>query len=302
MRGTGTIFALKGILFNGLDGGSFDTLDRTLNCYGSSSVQTSLAYFGNLYFGLNAAINIMPGAIFNGSRLLISGSSTSGQTLGIVRNQGTLVIDVPGHGMSVIGTAFVNDGEIRVTNSQLDVRGTPGQPGFVQTSGSTQLINGTLWGDENTINGGSLSGYGTIGGIVSNGRIAPSGILNCFGTVKLLADSVLAYDLKGTEAGVSYGQIANSSKLTLAGSLEVTLSPSFLSQITPSDRFILLSAQSFVGQFTNVVSGARLPTTDGNGSFIVTYSGNQVVLSSFVRTEVRPKGMSFSRQGVGNLR
>jgi hypothetical protein len=35
------------------------------------------------------------------------------------------------------------------------------------------------------------------------------------------------------------------------------------------------------GAFTNVPNGARLNTSDGSGSFVVNYSGNNVVLSSF---------------------
>jgi hypothetical protein len=42
-----------------------------------------------------------------------------------------------------------------------------------------------------------------------------------------------------------------------------------------------LAAQTIGGQFTNVASGARLPTADGTGSFVVTYSGQQIVLSNF---------------------
>ena len=147
MRGTGVTNAQNGVFFNGLTGSAgFDTLDRTLNCYGSSSVQTTNAYMGNLRFGLNGALNIMPEASFNGSRLMISGSSTSGQTNGIVTNYGTLVIDNPGlnYGMAIFGTEFVNQGDIRITNSKLDVRSSGSQPAFVQNAGSLQLTNGSL--------------------------------------------------------------------------------------------------------------------------------------------------------------
>jgi hypothetical protein len=287
ITGTGIINAQGGVFFNGLTGSvQFDILDRTLNCYGSSSVQTTMSYMGTLHFGLNAALNIMTGATFNGSRLMIAGSNTFGQTNGIVTNYGTLVVDNPevNRGMAVFGTAFVNQGNISITNSVLDVRNTTDQPAFVQTAGSLQLNNGTLACDKTTLNGGSLTGSGTVGNIVSNALIAPTGTLDCQSLLTLQSESVIAFTLNGTQPGVSFGRITNISTATLGGTLQVTLTGSFQSQITSSDIFTVLSAQSIVGQFTNVVSGGRLFTTDGSGSFTVTYSGNYVILTNFIRS------------------
>ena len=289
MLGGGTTNAQEGVFFNGLTGSmGFNFLDRTLNCYGSSSAQTTLAYMGHLNFGLNAALNIMPGASFNGSRLGISGSSTGGHTNGVVTNYGTLVVDNPGlnRGMGVFGTAFVNQGIIKIKNSKLDVRSTANPPAFVQNAGSVQLQNGTLACDRSNITSGSLSGYGYVGNLVNNGLIAPSGGTLNFSnsSLTLQPDSVLAYDLNGTMPGVSFGQIVNVSIGALDGELQVTLSEAFQSQVQSSDTFTLLTAQSINGQFANVGNGARLPTTDGSGSFVVTYNGNSVVLSDFLAT------------------
>ena len=119
---------------------------------------------------------------------------------------------------------------------------------------------------------------------MSNGLIAPfGGSLNFFqGELTLQANSVLAYYLEGTQPGVSFGYLTNVGTATLGGALEIELSEPFQSQIQASDIFTVLSAQSITGQFTNVVSGGRLTTTDGSGSFVVTYSGNQLVLSNFL--------------------
>lgn len=288
MLGGGITNAQAGVFFNGLTGSAaFNVLDRTLNCYGSSSVQTTNAYFGNLNFGLNAALNIMPGASFNGSRLMISGSSTSGNTNGIVTNYGTLVIDNSGlnHGMAVLGTLFVNHGRLQIANSKLDTRSSGPQTPFVQSAGSVELSNGNLASDARIdLNGGSLSGFGAVGDIVSNGLIAPAGgSLNFFqNTLTLQANSVLAYELSGTIPGVSFGYMINVSTAALGGALQIKLSDNFQSQVEPSDTFTLVSAQAITGHFTNVLSGARLTTVDGSGSFVVTYSGNSLVLSNFL--------------------
>jgi hypothetical protein len=300
MVGGGTTDAAEGVFFNGITGSAgFNFLNRTLNCYGSSSVQTTNAYYGSLNFGLSARLNIMPGATFNGSRLMIDGSSTSGQMNGVVTNYGTLVVDNPGvnHGMAVFGTAFVNQGNIQITNSTLDLRTTDNLPAFTQTAGSVQLQNGNLF-CKSVINGGSLSGYGTVAGIVNNGLIAPAGgILSVQNNVLTLQDkSVLAYVLNGTQPGISFGQIVNVSTATLGGILQVTLSQTFRSRVQSSDVFTLLAAQTVGGQFTNVASGARLPTADGSGSFVVTYSGQQIVLSSF-----SPAASGGASDGPGSL-
>src|SRR4029079_2504032 len=57
----------------------------------------------------------------------------------------------------------------------------------------------------------------------------------------------------------------------------------FQNSITGSDIFTLLSSSfNFSGVFSNIASGARLDTFDGFGSFLVTYSGNNLILSNFV--------------------
>ena len=287
MLGGGTTNAQSGVFLNGFTGSAgFNSLNRTLNCYGNSWVQPTSS-FANLNMGLNGALNIMSGATFNASRLMISGSSNFGQTYGRVTNYGTLVIDQPGTiGMAVFGTLFVNHGNIQITNSKLDTRSSGSQAPFVQNDGSVQLSDGTLASEGIEINGGSLSGYGVVGDIVSNGLIEPAGgSLNFFqNTLSLQSNSVLAYALSGTTPGVGFGYMINVSTATLGGVLQITLSPDFQSQIQPSDTFTLVSAQAITGHFTNVANGARLTTADASGSFVVNYSGSALVLSNFLPT------------------
>jgi hypothetical protein len=291
MTGAGTTIARSGVFFNGLySSSSFDTLDRTLDCFGNSWVQTPSPYQGDFRFGRNAALNIMPGAVFNGSRLGILGSTTSDQNHGTLTNYGTLVIDDAGlnRGMGVYGANLVNDGVIQITNSTLDVRSAIDAPAFIQDTGSIQLQNGNI-GESLQLNGGSLSGYGSVGNIVSNAVIAPSGgNLNSYqGTLALQSNSVLTYSLNGSQPGISYGQIVNVSTATLNGTLQISLSRGFQKKIKSSNTFTLLSAQTITGEFSNVASGGRLSTEDGRGSFLVTYDGTSVVLSKFKRNKFK---------------
>lgn len=292
MLGAGTTNALNGIFFNGLSSSSwFGRLDRTLNCYGSSSVQTTAPYTEDLDFDQQAALNIMPGATFNGSRLMILGSDVFGITNGTVTNYGTLVIDDPGlnRGMDVFGTAFVNQGEIQITNSSLDVRTTTDQAAFIQNSGNIRLLNGKLWlSGFARLNAGSLSGNGTVGNLQSSALIAPTGTGLDFlqSTLTLLPGSVLAYDfIQPTSKSVSCPQITNVYAATLEGTLQVTLNAALPHRIRPSSTFTLLSAQMIAGQFSNVASGQRLTTSDERGSFLVTYNGTTVQLSDFRRSK-----------------
>ncbi len=72
--------------------------------------------------------------------------------------------------------------------------------------------------------------------------------------------------------------------LTLDGTLKLSLANGFAPAF--SDTFtILTSNANLAGAFDNIVSGARLTTADGLSNFVVTYSGQSVVLSAFLVPE-----------------
>jgi hypothetical protein len=69
-------------------------------------------------------------------------------------------------------------------------------------------------------------------------------------------------------------------QLVLGGTLTVRLINGF--NPTAGNTFTIVTTQTALGgAFSNVASGHRLNNADGTGSFIVTYSGNNVVLSNF---------------------
>ena len=89
-------------------------------------------------------------------------------------------------------------------------------------------------------------------------------------------------EIGGTTPATQYDVLnkTDAAKLVLAGTLSVRLINGF----TPAaaNTFTIVTTQTALGgAFSNVASGQRLNNADGTGSFIVTYSGNNVVLSSF---------------------
>jgi hypothetical protein len=110
-------------------------------------------------------------------------------------------------------------------------------------------------------------------------------------------------EIGGTSAGTQFDQIVQQggAGTVLDGALELSFIGGFETPITNSDTFaILTSDQPLTGSFDNVASGARLITTDGLGSFRVTYSGqNTVTLSDFLPAP-QPT-VAFSRKMHGAL-
>jgi len=91
-----------------------------------------------------------------------------------------------------------------------------------------------------------------------------------------------SFEIGGTTPVTQYDLLnkADAAQLVLAGTLSVRLINGF----TPAtgDTFTIVTTQTALGgAFSNIASGQRLNNGDGTGSFIVTYSGNNVVLSSF---------------------
>jgi hypothetical protein len=69
----------------------------------------------------------------------------------------------------------------------------------------------------------------------------------------------------------------------LGGNLVVTFVNGFQNSVSNSNTFTVLSSTTTLsGTFANVASGTRLNTSDSSGSFLVTYSGSNIVLSDFM--------------------
>ncbi len=138
----------------------------------------------------------------------------------------------------------------------------------------------------------SLQGGGVVvaptAGLVVNGDLAPGGPLAATltqtltiqgGPVTFGSESSLTMQLAGL-LGAEFDQlVVSEGLLTLDGTLVLSLSGGFVP--TESDQFTIVSGlQGISGAFANAAFGDRVAFADG--SFLVSLSGNDVVLSNYM--------------------
>jgi hypothetical protein len=213
---------------------------------------------------------------------------------GDITNSGTF--EIPANNFTVVtATKLTNNGTITLDASssllRFDASTSVTGPGAVILTNNAKLeINNNA--ANHVINGSdhTLKGNGTIqidgnSTLTNYGLIAPglsSGTLNFSGDLQLGFPSNLSFEIGGTSQGADFDLLRklDTGTLALNGRLTVRLINGF----TPasSDTFTIISTQSMLaGAFTNVANGARLNTSDASGSFVVNYSGNNVVLANF---------------------
>jgi phage baseplate assembly protein gpV len=170
-------------------------------------------------------------------------------TAGAITNEGTLRKETTS-GTTTVAVPFQNTGTVDVHSGTLSF--TSGA--YYQTDGTTQLSGGTLTASGGVdIEGGALSGAGTVNGNVTNaGKVSPggdgaAGVLTINGTYTQTDSGVLLIELGGTTAGTGYDQLKVSGAASLAGTLTVSLLDSF----TPAsgDSFQVLTFASRTGDF-----------------------------------------------------
>ena len=186
----------------------------------------STLFTGTAAITTDAATIIASGAtshIYSGT----SGSTNALTSLGTV--SGSLTI-ASGYTLNLANTVttFSNSGSVTIgSGSTLATQAA--SLTYTQTGGST-VVNGTL--DPNTLNlqGGTLSGPGSIDANVNNsgGTVYPSGVgglggtLSITGTYTQTSGGTLVIDVGGTTSG-NFDVLAVSGTVTLAGTLDVNL-------------------------------------------------------------------------------
>ncbi len=205
-------------------------------------------------------------------------------------NGGTLTkTDSPG--TTSISIPFTNTGTIAVASGTLAITGPFTNTGSILLSGGSLQVSGTL-----SLGTSPLLGSGTISAtsVVAGGTVAPGnspGSLNITGNLSLLATSSLLIELGGTVAGSGYDVLSAGGGATLAGSLSLSFVNGFAANVQNSDTFTVVTAggSGLAGAFANIASGQRLFTTDGLGSFVVSYgSGSPFAASSVVLSNFQP--------------
>jgi len=184
---------------------------------------------------------------------------------------------------------FTNAGTLRASNGGiLDVLHGVVNAGTINTTDGSTFESRTL----SNVDGSLLSGDGSVdvafGPITVAGVVAPG---NSAGTLTLLDDTnFLSTAMLQTEleSNSLFDILQVDGDLLLDGLLEVSLLAGF--NPLGSDVFDIVSATGFdseiTGEFANAANGSTLLTTDGTGSFLVTYDSNTVTLSNFSLTAV----------------
>ncbi|UCG16914.1 MAG: S-layer family protein [Phycisphaerales bacterium] len=173
-----------------------------------------------------------------------------------LNNAGTIVKSA-GTGTSTIQAAAINTGTVEVQTGVL--RFYTGYGGScVQTAGQTVLNGGDLRIDPGSmqINGGLLTGAGTITGNVLNvgGTTAPGlsvGVIDIDGSYTQTTGGTLEIEIAGLTQTSEYDLLSVSGVASVAGGLDVIISTNGFAP-APGDSFQILTAGSVVGQFDTV--------------------------------------------------
>jgi fibronectin-binding autotransporter adhesin len=246
---------------------------------GGNVTSTAGAITSNFSFGeLASTVNIAgPGSNWSMTGALAVGGTTSVFGSGFPGGPGTLTLG-PGGSVHAGNTTIFMQGAINLQGGNLYAtaiafNGAP-PTNFNWTSGTLHV---------GTFNGDLVNSAGVLSPGASPGKTTITG------TYTQLSNASLQIELAGTTSGTQYDfvNISGTGNSTLGGALQLSLLNGFLP--SPSDTFTVLSAAgNLLGSFSNVPSGSRLATSDGLGSFLVSYgagssfNAKQVVLSNFV--------------------
>jgi T5SS/PEP-CTERM-associated repeat protein len=280
---------------------------------GDGSVWTNQGslYIGR-YSGSGNSLVINDGGTVVSSNLVVGFDTTASDNFAtlnggnlIVRNaSGNTALDV-GRGMLTLNSGNITadrlvatngaSGRITFNGGTLNTKGTTinnGSPLTVGNGSSAATLN--LQGGTHSFANGLvissnavLKGTGiiqanlTLAGTLSPGSSA--GAITNFGNLSLQSSAVLQFELGGTTQGSEYDFIlVTNGVATLDGLLQVGFINGFQTNVLNSNTFTLLTATNVLtGSFTDVLSGERLMTADGEGSFLVSYSDNNLVLSDY---------------------
>lgn len=233
---------------------------RTLNNAGTVTVT------GAISAGKGAVFNNLPGGLLSLSTKSAFDYDNNG-AVPIFNNAGTLL--VPVGFQPTVNWVFTNSGSLQVQGFSLSF-----PRGLTQIAGSTAVAAGATltpgWTTPLMLQGGTLGGYGTIEGPVSNGATinlgATPGILQITGGYPKYytqnSNGVLAIKIGGHTAGTQFDQLAVNGPLALDGTLAV----SFINGFVPAlgDSFPVVTFASSTGAFA-AVTGNRA----GNGLVLV---------------------------------
>jgi T5SS/PEP-CTERM-associated repeat protein len=279
--GNGAIWQNLGNLYVG-----YESSGNQLSIGVGGSVVASNAYVGHYPEDVNNWVTVSGGSLYVTNALGNGVLNVRGGTLAL--NSGTVTVD------SLVATNGAN-GTVSFDGGMLNTKGTSvnnGSPfmvgdGFSAATlnlqgGTHSFANGLVISSNAVLKGtGTMQANLTLAGTLSPGSSA--GAITNVGSLTLQSSAVLQFELGGTVQGSGYDFIlVTNGVATLDGLLQVSFINGFETNVLNSDVFTLLTgSSSLTGSFTNVLSGQRLTTLDGEGNFLVSYSGNNLVLSDY---------------------
>jgi hypothetical protein len=158
---------------------------------------------------------------------------------------------------------------------------------YIQTAGRTTLDDGRFTGPME-INGGSLTTAANVGfphtpaylegDLTIRDAFFDPLAFNVNGSVHLLAGAQLLTPSEGYEL-FNYDHFGVSGTFTAGGTLQIS-TPRFRPASTASVPVVTADG-GVVGTFNNAPPGGRVPTTDGLGSFAVSYTPTSIFLSNY---------------------
>lgn len=299
----GTVTVLSGST-DALRIGDFAGATGTVNVLDGQLILTNSATLvGTLGFGemIVSSGTVMTAEIEVGSGTNGIGSLTmTGGTMDII---GGLTVAAS---FGSTGSVTLTGGELTVTNAPLVIGVNGGAGELIQTrtaellrrargplplaggGGSVLRANSIIVANDSvgtlTAAGGTITASSDIivgASATATGTMVVGSALETSGDFILSHNPKLEIQLSGYEAGTEAGLITVSNTARFAGMLAVRLIGPFATSIARGASFTVLTAGTITGTFANVASGARLTTEGGEGSFLIDYSGTQLLLDDF---------------------
>jgi len=265
-----------------------DFVDGVTVSGSGSIVMNNALFLANRILTNNTVLTQAAGHTIRGSGQLLANS-------GGMLNQGTILADQPNGlvidpnelgfsnsgelqtvsgGMTIGDGPFATSGTVSVAAGTTLTRSGP----YTQNAGTTVLVGGTLSATGGVdLQGGSLTGSGTISANVTNGaQVSPgssTGKLSVNGNYTQSHDGALTIEIGGTVAGNQLDQLTVSGTATLDGTLNIVLLGEYRPTLNTSFEVLTYGGRS--GDFATT-NGLTQP----NGLvFSKTYTTHSLVLT-----------------------
>lgn len=259
------------------------TITDSIQFYGDASLNTDLRT-GNSNGDPLDIHNHQPGSLTIG--VLGNIGPTLGEAIGSLENDGT--ITRAGGGETKVELKVKNKGTIKINGDS----GLQLPADFQQESGQLIVDGSVIFGSAAQVNGGKVSGNGTInmppsppgggpappfgicvslGGCSVNPGASP-GHLSIVGGTEFGLNTLFEAEISGTMQGTTYDLLSVTGEAHLNGVLKVVLLDGFAP--TLNNEFEVLTAGTIVGQF----SSAQLPALAPGLRWDVQYDAQSVTL------------------------